>query len=192
VPKLWNETIAEHRHAVRDAILDTAAALVAGHGLLGVTMSQIAEGAGIGRATLYKYFPDVESVLLAWHERQIGDHLAQLAEIAARAGAPADRLAAVLRAYGGIRLRTARHDPSELAALLHRDPHIDRAQQQILDLVRDLLAEVAATGGIRDDVAPDELAPYCMHAMAAAGALGSEEALDRLVGLTMDGLRPRR
>jgi hypothetical protein len=24
--------------------------------------------AGIGRATLYKYSPDIESVLLAWHE----------------------------------------------------------------------------------------------------------------------------
>ena len=33
VPKLWNETIEAHRRAVRDAILDTTAALVAEHGL---------------------------------------------------------------------------------------------------------------------------------------------------------------
>ncbi|TJV36742.1 MAG: helix-turn-helix transcriptional regulator, partial [Mesorhizobium sp.] len=55
MPKLWNETIDAHRRAVRDACLDTTAALVAEHGLLSVTMSKIAEETGIGRATLYKY-----------------------------------------------------------------------------------------------------------------------------------------
>jgi AcrR family transcriptional regulator len=75
VPKLWNETIEEHRREVRGAILDATVALVAEHGLLSVTMSQIAEETGIGRATLYKYFPDVEAILLAWHEHQINGHL---------------------------------------------------------------------------------------------------------------------
>ena len=75
MPKLWNETIDAHRRAVRDATLNTTAALVAEHGLLSVTMSQIAEQTGIGRATLYKYFPDVEAILFAWHERQVSGHL---------------------------------------------------------------------------------------------------------------------
>src|SRR5262245_31521975 len=58
VPKLWTETIEAHRRAVRDATLDIAAALAAEHGLASVTMSRIAEETGIGRATLYKYYPD--------------------------------------------------------------------------------------------------------------------------------------
>ena len=33
VPRLWDETIEAHRRAVRDATLDTTAALVAEHGL---------------------------------------------------------------------------------------------------------------------------------------------------------------
>ncbi len=33
MPKLWNETIGAHRRAVRDATLDTTAALAAEHGL---------------------------------------------------------------------------------------------------------------------------------------------------------------
>ena len=52
VPKLWNETIEAHRRAVIDATLDTTWALVTEHGPLSVTMSQIAEKTGIGRATL--------------------------------------------------------------------------------------------------------------------------------------------
>src|SRR5262245_47744429 len=54
VPKLWNETVEEHRKEVRQAILETTAALVSKGGLAAVTMSQIAEETGIGRATLYK------------------------------------------------------------------------------------------------------------------------------------------
>src|SRR6266849_6773540 len=71
MPKLWTETIEAHRREVRDAILDTTAALVADQGLRSVTMSHIAEETGIGRATLYKYFSGVEAILLAWHERQV-------------------------------------------------------------------------------------------------------------------------
>src|SRR5918997_2762564 len=99
MPKLWTETIEAHRRAVRDAILETTAALVAAHGLRSVTMSQIAEQTGIGRATLYKYFPDVAAIVLAWHERQITGHLDYLAEVQDRAGDAGERLEAVLEAY---------------------------------------------------------------------------------------------
>src|SRR3954467_8651396 len=102
MPRLWNETIEAHRRAVRDATLDATAALVAGHGLASVTMSQIAEETGIGRATLYKYFPDVEAILAAWHDRQVTGHLQQLAETREQAGDPSQRLAAVLEAYAFI------------------------------------------------------------------------------------------
>ena len=86
VPKLWTETIEAHRREVREAILVTTAALVAEHGLRSLTMSQIAEGTGIGRATLYKYFSGVEAILLAWHERQITGHLEYLAGVRDQAG----------------------------------------------------------------------------------------------------------
>ena len=87
VPKLWTETIEEHRRAVHDATLDTTAALVAEHGLASVTMSRIAAEAGIGRATLYKYFPDVEAILAAWHARHVAQHLEHLAAVRDQAGA---------------------------------------------------------------------------------------------------------
>jgi len=66
---------------VRDAILDSIWALVTEHGLMSVTMSQIAEETGIGRARLYKYFPDVEAILAVWHERHVAGHLEHLAEL---------------------------------------------------------------------------------------------------------------
>ena len=188
MPKLWNETIEAHRRAVRDATLDTTAALVAEHGLLSVTMSQIAEETGIGRATLYKYFPDVEAILVAWHERQVTGHLEQLAEVRDHAGDAGERLEAVLEAYAFI---AHEHHGTELAALLHRGEHVARAHQQLRDLIRDLLAEGAETGALRDDVAPDELVSYCLHALGAAGSLPSKAAVRRLVIVTLAGLQPR-
>src|SRR5438093_13719408 len=99
MPKLWNETIDAHRHAVRDAILDTTAGLVAEHGLASVTMSQIAEDTGIGRATLYKYFADVQAILIAWHERHVTRHLQELARVRDQASGTGRELHAVLEAY---------------------------------------------------------------------------------------------
>jgi AcrR family transcriptional regulator len=190
VPKLWNETIEAHRVQVRDAILRTTAALVAAHGLRSVTMSQIAEEAGIGRATLYKYFKDVEAILLAWHGRQITAHLEQLAEIRDQAGDAGGRLEAVLAAYALITHESRGHNDSELAAFLHRDEHLARARQHLVEMIRDLLAEGARAGDVRDDVAPDELASYCLHALTAAGSLPSTTAVHRLVTVTLAGLQP--
>ena len=186
VPKLWTETIEAHRRAVRDATLDTAAALAAEHGLASVTMSRIAEETGIGRATLYKYYPDVEAILVAWHERQIARHLEQLTRVRDLADRPGDRLEAVLTAYALIRHE---HHDTELGALLHRGEHFARAQQQLHDFIQDLLTEATQTGDVRDDVAPDELASYCLSALTAANSLPSPAAVQRLVQVTLTGLQ---
>jgi len=190
VPRLWEDSVEAHRAAVRDATLDTAAALVAERGLASVTMSEIAQRTGIGRATLYKYFPDVDAVLAAWHDRQITEHLAHLSAVRDRAGTATDRLEAVLRAWAHIVRESRSQRDTPLAALLHRDENVERAQQQLRDFVRDLLTEGAGTGELRDDIAAGELAAFCLHALTAAGSLPSEEAVSRLVAVTLAGLRP--
>jgi AcrR family transcriptional regulator len=187
VPKLWNETIEAHRREVRDATLNTTAALVAEHGLASVTMSQIAEETGIGRATLYKYFSDVDAILIAWHERQVTRHLEHLVEARDRSGDTGERLEVVLEAYA---LISHEHHGTELAALLHRGEHIARAQQKLSDFLRELLTEAASSGYVRDDVAPHELASYCLHALSAASSLPSKAAVRRLLTVTLAGLHP--
>jgi AcrR family transcriptional regulator len=190
VPKLWTDTVEEHRRAVRDATLDAAAKLVAAHGLASVTMSKIAAETGIGRATLYKYFPDAESVLIAWHERQVGAHLEQLARLRDQAGRPGQRLEAVLHAYA--LMIHDRPDGTDLPALLHGGGHIGRAHQHLTRLMEDLLGQAIRSGDVRDDIAPAELAAYCLHALAAAGRLRTAAAVRRLVSVTLAGLRPVR
>lgn len=197
MPKLWDETIEAHRRSVQDATLETTAQLVAKRGLRGVTMSEIAEKTGIGRATLYKYFPDVETILAAWHQRQIRQHLTHLGEVRDQAQEPEDRLKAVLTAFAHIQRDRARHGHgqphgSELAVLLHTDDQLAQAQHEVHEMIGELITDAATTGTIRSDVSSEELAGYCIHALEAARHTPSEEAVSRLVMLTLAGIRPER
>jgi AcrR family transcriptional regulator len=192
MPRLWNRTIETHRRDVREAILDTAAALVAEHGPRTVTMSMIAEGAGIGRATLYKYFPDIGAILHAWHRRQIGAHIEHLAAISEGTGGAVERLEAVLEAYAMLSFGARRDIDRELHAFLHRDDPVRKAQSQVAEIVAGLVRQGVAAGLLRDDIAAAELAAYCINAMAAAATASSRHAVRRLIAVTMSGLRPQR
>ena len=187
VPKLWNKTIEAHRREVHDAILDTTATLANEHGPLSVTMSQIAQETGVGRATLYKYFSDVESILIAWHERQVIGHLKELEQLGSNEDDPGQRLHAVLEGYALLRYQ---HHGTELAALVHRGEHLNQAHDQLSAFVSDLLSQAATTGQVRSDIAPQELAGYCLSALTAAGGMRSKAAVQRLIQVILAGLRP--
>src|SRR5262245_2342268 len=155
-------------------------------------MSQIAEETGIGRATLYKYFTDVEAILLAWHDREIGAHLKYLAEVRDQADDAGQRLEAVLEAYALLSYQPHGHQDTGLAAVLHQQDQVAQAQREVHHMFRDLLVAAAKAGKVRDDVPPDELASYCVHALGGAGAQRSKAAVRRIVSVTLAGLRPPR
>lgn len=188
MPKLWNVTIDSHRRAVRDAILETTAALVEKRGLRAVTMSEIAERSGIGRATLYKYFENVESILSAWHERQVSGHLEELGTLAHGSGSPDERLRAVLETCAGMNHQLL---GAELSVLLHEGKHVAHARDHLLRLLRALVEQGAKQGLFRDDVPSAELATYCLHALAAVASLRSSKAVRRLIDVILNGIRVR-
>jgi AcrR family transcriptional regulator len=186
MPRLWTDTLAGHRRAVRDAALDAVGALVDAQGPYELTMSAIAERAGIGRATLYRYFPDVESILVGWHERVIAAHLEQLAERADGPGPPLERLRAVLGAYAAIEYA---HRDHPLAPALHAGPHHLEGRRRLAALLERLLAEAAVVGAIRDDVDPGELAAFCINALGGAREVAEPAGADRIAAVTVDALR---
>lgn len=61
-------------------IIRTAVDLMTQHGFEGTTMKQIARAAGLGDATIYKYFPTKEKLVLAYFEQAMGDALALAAK----------------------------------------------------------------------------------------------------------------
>jgi AcrR family transcriptional regulator len=207
MPRLWTDTIEAHRRDVRDAIIDATAELADRHGMLAVTMSQIAEAAGIGRATLYKYFPDVQSIVVAWHERSIRSHLNELNRVREQARDPWSGLRGVLEAYALIdfehhgrtgwsrsRGRQSAHHGREADAgvveSLHQSRHTAQAEDELRSMLAGLISNAAGTGRVRADVPPNELATYCQNALRAASSMPSVAAVRRLVTVTLAGLAP--
>lgn len=187
--KPWSHTVREHRQGIREGVLDAAAELVAERGLTGVTMAAIAERTVIGRATLYRHFPDVDAVLTAWHERQLAVHLEHLTGFVARATEPADQLRNLLTGYAQM---SGRHGASEdsIAAALHARPHAARTQDEVAGLVSGVLTACVEAGVVRGDVPVGELSTYCLRALTAVGPSSSGATVRRLVGVTLDALRP--
>jgi AcrR family transcriptional regulator len=190
MPKLWEDTIDAHRREVRGAILDSVEALASEQGLVTLSMSQIAERTGIGRATLYKYFPDVEAVLSAWHERHVAQHVERLAALAGAPGNAEMRLTAVLEGYVSVLSEPRSAHGCDLSSFLHADEHASSAEHDLIELLDGLIEEASADGAVRDDVDPAELTNFCMHALAGARGAPSTEAARRLATLTMVALRP--
>lgn len=191
MPKIWSDTIEAHRREVHAAVLTATAKLVAQHGLLGVTMSRIAQDAGIGRATLYKYFPDVESILTQWHDEQITQHLDQLAGLRSSEMAPGERLASAIAMLAQMSYRAGQHNPgTDLVATLHATDHLTKADQDLRHLLLGMIEDAVQDGAVRDDIPAGELATYCANATMGARHLPSLPAVHRLTELTMAGLKP--
>jgi len=57
-------------------ILQAAVDLMTEHGFDGVSMKQISRAAGIGDATIYKYFPTKEKLVLGYFEQSVNDAIA--------------------------------------------------------------------------------------------------------------------
>ena len=72
------KTTKPQQDKTRRHILRTAVDLITQQGYDATTMKQIAREAAIGDATIYKYFPTKERLLLEYFELTIGDALKQL------------------------------------------------------------------------------------------------------------------
>jgi AcrR family transcriptional regulator len=185
MPKLWNETIESHREAVGEAIFEATAWIIAHEGFSGLSMARVAEKAGIGRATLYKYFSDIDAVLIAWHEGTVAKHLELLDRISASHADPLTVFRHVLIAYGEMQRHRGDHAHT---AMLHSLPHIGGAHDHLKERLRVLLAAAAASGTIRNDVPADELAGFALAAVGGARGATSHRAVERIVDLILTGI----
>lgn len=190
MPKLWDTTMDGHRRQVNNAILDATAELIAEHGPLSVAMSAIAERAGIGRATLYKYFPDVESILVAWHTRDFGEHLNRLKALSEAEDVELKDVAEFVCAQ---RRHHPRHDGADiLGTLAHALAGAegvpgDAIEREIIAVLTDLLTRLASKKEVRDDEDPELLARWLLHAAHAPAEL-ADQAISQLIA---DSLAPK-
>lgn len=177
------------RDHVAVLILDRAAALLAEHGPA-ASMADIAQAAGVGRATLYRHFPSRDALLQALADAAVddlGDRLdeAGLGEVPVR-----EAVARVCRAFvttGGkyIALTRTGHKPADPGA----------ADRRIGGPLRALLQRGAEEGALRTDIAPDLMlalfSALIETGLTLAGRVGAEQAAATVAALFLDGAGAR-
>ena len=139
------------------------------HGYDDVTVTQIAERAGITRRTFFRYFPDKREVLFAGAERLPGT----LAEAVLAADA-AEPLAAVLAALREVGARVV-----ELAGHVAERRAVIAASAELQE--RERSKHAAATAAVEDALRQRGVAPATAKLAAQLGAITFQNAFDRWV-----------
>lgn len=97
MPRIAAPTNAEQRELTQRKILDAFGTLLFTHGLPGLTMTDVARQAGVGRTAVYNYFADLEQLLVAYASDETDRFLTDLKSELALLDNPVDRLALYVR-----------------------------------------------------------------------------------------------
>ncbi|POH57381.1 TetR/AcrR family transcriptional regulator [Arthrobacter glacialis] len=109
MPRIAAPTNAAQREQTQRKILDAFGELLFTHGLPGLTMTDVARTAGVGRTAVYNYFADLEQLLVAYALDETGKFVAELRAKLDGLENPVDRLAVYVRAQ--LEDLTRRHLP---------------------------------------------------------------------------------
>lgn len=194
----WNDALKAHKERYRDQIIDAAIALVAEEGVTKASMAGLAQRAGIGRATVYKYFPDVESALLAHVEREVDECAEHISKACAEKTTVPDRMQAYVRAmlehFAGSRHRLgwATLDQADLssAAFASVREHITKLHVALAEL----MTEGIEQGVLRSDLDPDLHSRLIVKLLGSMrddllpGRMSAQEAADVVWSLLTQGV----
>ncbi|MCZ8109295.1 MAG: TetR/AcrR family transcriptional regulator [Betaproteobacteria bacterium] len=188
--------------AQREQLLGAAARLFASQGYTATTMQQVAEAAGVGKATLYHYVRDKPALLAAIAGGHVARLVALVDEVAAEAArerlAPEPHLARLIERF----LRAYAHAQNEHRVLTEDVKFLPEAEREALlaGQRRVVQAFADAVAAIRPELAPSRLAkPVAMLLfgminwtftwLRADGALGHEALAPLVTRLFVGGLQ---
>ena len=173
---------------VAAAILDGAAQIFAVQGEQ-ASMNDVAEAAGVARATVYRYFPNREALLDELARAAVSDVDARLASARIDEVAPEEGIARAVRALVDV------GDSFVLLARerLRSDP--ERFERKLIQPLRRLFERGQAAGDIRDDITSarltESLIGLIVGVLTSTPALGREDMTATITGLFLDGARAR-
>lgn len=113
----------ERSRATVDAIVEAAARVFAERGFAGGSTNRIAEQAGVGIGSLYEYFPNKESILVAVAERHLDRMLADVDRMLEAAESGDLSLEALIGRFVEAMLSVHERDPGLNHVVLGEAPH---------------------------------------------------------------------
>jgi TetR/AcrR family transcriptional repressor of mexCD-oprJ operon len=170
------------------AILDGAAQIFARQGEQ-ASMNDVAEAAGVARATIYRYFPNREALLDELAQAAVSDVDARLTSARIDEVAPEEGIARAVRALVDV------GDSFVLLARERRRSDPERFERQFTQPVRQLFERGQTSGDIRADIASarltESLIGLIVGVRASTPPLGREDIIATITSLFLDGARAR-
>jgi AcrR family transcriptional regulator len=166
----------------RAALIEAATEVFATHGV-NVALDAVVEAAGVGRATLYRHFPDRTALLLALFDRQIAPLLA------APPTGSGDALITMIRQMG-LASRGAAVLSDAWRTIAPDNAELQQRQKALRSALEKPLADAIEAGRVRADLTIDDVITIIrMVAGAARHVQGGEGAADRAIDLVLNGIR---
>lgn len=173
----------------RTALIDAAARVFTEQGVH-VPLDTVAAAADVGRATLYRHFPDRAALLLALFDREVED-LFQADD----AAPSSDTLIAMIARLA----RASRQAPARAQAwraFAPDHPEFLERQKDMLARFEAPLAAAIAAGVLRPDLTPYDIFRVIRMVATPSQLPGQEDhdddqAAERLLDLVLNGLRSR-
>ncbi|GII29373.1 TetR/AcrR family transcriptional regulator [Planotetraspora mira] len=173
----------------REKILSTAVRVFAEQGL-GANFDQIAKEAGVGAGTLYRNFPTRESLVEAAYRNELS-RLCDAAPDLLMRMPPHEAIRAWMGRF--IDYATAKLGMADaLRAVIDSggNPYA-HSREMMLESISSLLDAGIAAGTIRSDITPADMLASLTGIALASHKPEQREQAERLLDLTMDGLRHR-
>lgn len=172
MPVVKTNVLAERRRDRLQRIYQAFEELIAERGYAAVTLTDVAEQAGLARTSIYKYFDTKDSLLLGFTGRELDSYHSQLRVDLARADDPIDQLDIFVG--GQITYFATHHAPSgpALRAILPGDVYTRLQHHAVIleETLRAILDQAASEQMIERQVADDpnilRLIQSCLAATA--------------------------
>ena len=173
---------------VASAILDGATRVFALHGDQ-ASMHDIAEAAGVARATVYRYFPNRERLLDELAQAAIGELSGRLAAARIDEVSPEEGIGRVIRALVDL------GDSFVLLARVRSQTEAERFESTLATPLGQLFERGQDRGGIRGDIPAtrlcDSLIGLIVGVLTSTPPLGKEDATATITQVFLDGARAR-
>lgn len=194
MPRISEATIAEHRCRTETDLLDAWGSLMSEHGYADITLTLVAEHAGVARNTVYGYFADKEALLLAYLDREVARFMEQASAAVRAEESAADRLRVLIELQTRYFAATAASG-QELAGVLnpHSFGQMSAAFTPLLDMITQIIRDGRDDGSFRE-IDVDQIARLVFALLGtyrvalAAGSTTAEQVSENILDLLLHGI----
>ena len=187
---VWRSTLEEHKERQRDHIIDAAVKVIVDRGAGNFSMSALAKEAGISRQTLYNYFHDLDTILVAYVERQAVREEAGLRASLETVEGPSEKLDVFVRSI--VRHLVQQRHGLDLRAIMgpgfgdHGDDHAD----QVVELLSKILRNGVDAAVFREEIGEPEIPSMLILMLGSLQPLVAHGAdVDRIEERSVDFVR---